>query len=74
MNLFSEIPKEEFLEAVISAMRSVLQQLASKSIPQVQKLPNIGHLYVILKGDYSVLRWSVGVHIQGAQSFRLTLK
>lgn len=45
MNLFSEIHKEEFLEAVISAMRSVLQQLASKNIPQVQKLPNIVHLY-----------------------------
>ncbi|XP_056881709.1 HEAT repeat-containing protein 3 [Takifugu flavidus] len=30
----AEIPKEEFLEAVISAMRSVLQQLASKNIPQ----------------------------------------
>ncbi|CAG14321.1 unnamed protein product, partial [Tetraodon nigroviridis] len=29
-----EIPKEEFLEAVISAMRSVLQQLASRNIPQ----------------------------------------
>lgn len=56
MNLFSESPKEEFLEAVISAMRSVLQQLASKSIPQVHKLPNIGLLYVILKGDYSVLQ------------------
>lgn len=34
--MFTEIPKEEFLEAVISAMRSVLQQLASKNIPQVQ--------------------------------------
>lgn len=63
MNLFSESPKEEFLEAVISAMRSVLQQLASKSIPQVHKLPNIGLLYVILKGDYSVLQCSVAVSI-----------
>uniref|UniRef100_A0A8D3DNV2 HEAT repeat containing 3 n=1 Tax=Scophthalmus maximus TaxID=52904 RepID=A0A8D3DNV2_SCOMX len=33
--LFSEMPKdEEFLEAVISAMRSLLQMIASKSIPQ----------------------------------------
>ncbi|TWW67426.1 HEAT repeat-containing protein 3 [Takifugu flavidus] len=33
----AEIPKEEFLEAVISAMRSVLQQLASKNIPQDER-------------------------------------
>lgn len=34
----SEIPKdEEFLEAVISAMRSLLQMIASKNISQVQK-------------------------------------
>lgn len=36
----SEIPKdEEFLEAVISAMRSLLQMIASKNIPQVDKTP-----------------------------------
>lgn len=37
LHLFlSEIPKdEEFLEAVISAMRSLLQIIASKNIPQV---------------------------------------
>nr|XP_040023133.1 HEAT repeat-containing protein 3 isoform X1 [Gasterosteus aculeatus aculeatus] len=34
----AEIPKdEEFLEAVISAMRSLLQMIASKNISQVQK-------------------------------------
>jgi len=34
-----EIPKdEEFLEAVISAMRSLLQMIASKNIPQVQNM------------------------------------
>lgn len=41
LHLFlSEIPKdEEFLEAVISAMRSLLQMIASKNIPQVDKTP-----------------------------------
>lgn len=35
--MFSEIPKdEEFLEAVISAMRSLLLMIASKNIPQVK--------------------------------------
>lgn len=38
--MFSEIPKdEEFLEAVISAMRSLLQMIASKNISQVQDTP-----------------------------------
>ena len=34
--VFPEIPKEEeFLEAITSAMRSLLQTIASKNIPQV---------------------------------------
>lgn len=37
--MFSEIPKdEEFLEAVISAMRSLLLMIASKNIPQVKNV------------------------------------
>lgn len=40
--MFSEIPKdEEFLEAVISAMRSLLQMIASKNIPQVENIPQL---------------------------------
>ena len=40
--MFPEITKdEEFLEAVISAMRSLLQMIASKNIPQVQNLPQL---------------------------------
>uniref|UniRef100_A0A8C3G835 HEAT repeat containing 3 n=1 Tax=Cyclopterus lumpus TaxID=8103 RepID=A0A8C3G835_CYCLU len=38
----SEIPKdEEFLEAVISAMRSLLQMIASKNIPQCMTPPQL---------------------------------
>lgn len=41
-NFFLEIPKdEEFLEAVISAMRSLLQMIASKNIPQVQNISQL---------------------------------
>lgn len=47
--LLSEIPKdEEFLEAVISAMRSLLQMIASKNIPQVQNASQ-PQLFLLLK-------------------------
>lgn len=69
--LLSEIPKEEFLEAVISAVRAVLQQLASKNIPQVPKTCDIiGDLKGWLEFNDALLQ----CRIQGVQIFRFTLK
>lgn len=47
--MFSEIPKdEEFLEAVISAMRSLLQMIASKNISQVKNIPQLQAFFLLV--------------------------
>lgn len=52
---FAEISEDaEFLEAVISALRSLLQMIASKNIPQVRTL----RCYFIY--DFMVLEWVLG--------------
>lgn len=63
LQLFAEVSKdEEFLEAAISAMRSLLQMIASKDIPQVCNVQS--HHIILNRYNFEMLVFfsSPGTH------------
>ncbi len=63
--MFSEIPKdEEFLEAVISAMRSLLLMIASKNISQVQNVHQLQPFFFFFKHFLENLRGSAMIQFR----------